>query len=178
MATEITLNDYGFFDWQQGDGETYKYTADEFSRIIDMITGSGVVRNQLNRFDGTWNAASAMLSIATGAAIIDGHWAISETTNTYTFTSNGTYYVSLDVNIGERVVNILIEKQGDEGVVEPTAPYYLYKVTVLNGVITTLEDKRSFVYNGSSFGSCPIIVADNAPAVQNGAIWLKPISLS
>lgn len=172
MAT-FALTDFGFFDWNENDtGDTYLYSAEEFCRIIDMICGSGVVRNQLNRFDASWSAASATLTIGTGAAIINGHWVLSDSPVVHTFTSAGEFYASLEVDTVNRTVNIKIDTEAT------TAPYSLFKITTgANGLITGIVDQRTFIYNGTSLPTCQVIVSDNDPGTINGAIWLKPVSI-
>ena len=60
----LNFDFYGLFDYDAAGGETYEYTSEEFSSLIQGITGNGISANYLNEFAPTANGLD--ISIASG----------------------------------------------------------------------------------------------------------------
>lgn len=148
---------YGLFDYDAAGGETYQYTSEEFSSLIEGITGNGISANYLNEFAPTANGLD--ISIASGAAFVNGRWGYNSTAKTIslsptTSTTKRIDRIVIELDVASRVIglNTLV---GTATAGTPTAPSLadnqlaICSVLVANGSTTTLTDERVFTYSAS-----------------------------
>lgn len=156
------LEYYGMFDYMDGDTDTYEYTSEEFSTLIEGLTGSGVSKNFLNEFTATANGLE--INIASGACFIRGRYGLNEKAVSIvlnaTITGQSRYdRIVLKLDIPSRTISIdTITGTATTGT--PTKPSLtqsdtiyqlpLYAVKVSNGSTTVLEDERVFTYSAAS----------------------------
>lgn len=153
----LNLDFYGMFDYDAAGGETYQYTSEEFSSLIQGITGNGISANYLNEFAPTANGLD--ISIASGAAFINGRWGYNSTAKTIslsptTTTTKRIDRIIIELDVASRVIslNTLV---GTATTGTPTAPVLadnqlaICSVLVANGSTTTLTDERIFTYSAA-----------------------------
>lgn len=153
----LNLEFYGLFDYDAAGGETYQYTSEEFSSLIEGITGNGISANYLNEFAPTANGLD--ISIASGAAFIKGRWGYNSTAKTMSLSPTTTTQKRIDrivveLDVASRVIglNTLV---GTATTGTPTAPVLadnqlaICSVLVANGSTTTLTDERVFTYSAA-----------------------------
>lgn len=156
------LEYYGMFDYMEGDTDVYEYTSDEFSTLIEGLTGSGISRNFLNEFTATANGLE--INVSSGACFIRGRYGLNE--NAVSVTLNATLTgqnrydrIVLALDIPSRTISI-DTVTGTATTGTPTKPSLtqsdtiyqlpLYAVKVSNGSTTVLEDERVFTYSAAS----------------------------
>ena len=76
----LNFDYYGMFDYDEAGGDTYQYTSEEFSSLIQGITGNGISANYLNQFEPTSNGLD--ITIKSGAAFINGRWGYNSAAKT------------------------------------------------------------------------------------------------
>lgn len=153
----LNLDFYGLFDYDAAGGETYQYTSEEFSSLIQGITGNGISANYLNEFTPTANGLD--ISIASGAAFIKGRWGYNSAAKTISLSPTTTTTKRIDrivveLDVASRIIglNTLV---GTATTGTPTAPVLadnqlaICSVLVANGSTTTLTDERVFTYSAS-----------------------------
>lgn len=153
----LNLDFYGLFDYDTAGGETYEYTSEEFSSLIEGITGSGISANYLNEFAPTANGLD--ISVASGAAFIKGRWGYNSAAKTISLSPTTTTQKRIDrivieLDVASRVIglNTLV---GTATTGTPTAPVLadnqlaICRVLVANGSTTTLTDERVFTYSAA-----------------------------
>lgn len=153
----LNLDFYGLFDYDAAGGDTYEYTSEEFSSLIEGITGNGISANYLNEFAPTANGLD--ISIASGAAFIKGRWGYNSAAKTIslsptTSTQKRIDRIVIELDVASRVVglNTLV---GTATTGTPTAPALadnqlaICSVLVANGSNTTLTDERVFTYSAA-----------------------------
>lgn len=153
----LNLDFFGLFDYDAAGGETYEYTSEEFSSLIQGITGNGISANYLNEFTPTANGLD--ISIASGAAFINGRWGYNSTAKTISLSPTTTTQKRIDrivieLDVASRVIglNTLV---GTATTGTPTAPVLadnqlaICSVLVANGSTTTLTDERVFTYSAA-----------------------------
>lgn len=153
----LNLDFYGLFDYDAAGGETYQYTSEEFSSLIQGITGNGISANYLNEFAPTANGLD--ISIASGAAFVNGRWGYNSAAKTISLSPTTTTQKRIDrivieLDVASRVIglNTLV---GTATSGTPTAPVLadnqlaICSVLVANGSNTTLTDERVFTYSAS-----------------------------
>lgn len=153
----LNLDFYGLFDYDAAGGETYQYTSEEFSSLIEGITGNGISANYLNEFAPTANGLD--ISIASGAAFVKGRWGYNSAAKTISLSPTTTTTKRIDrivveLDVASRVIglNTLV---GTATTGTPTAPVLadnqlaICSVLVANGSTTTLTDERVFTYSAS-----------------------------
>ncbi len=153
----LNFDFYGLFDYDAAGGETYEYTSEEFSSLIQGITGSGISANYLNEFAPTANGLD--ISIASGAAFVNGRWGYNSAAKTITLSPTTTTTKRIDrivieLDVASRVIglNTLV---GTATTGTPTAPVLadnqlaICSVLVANGSTTTLTDERVFTYSAA-----------------------------
>lgn len=153
----LNLDFYGLFDYDAAGGETYEYTSEEFSSLIEGITGNGISANYLNEFAPTANGLD--ISIASGAAFIKGRWGYNSAAKTISLSPTTTTQKRIDrivieLDVASRVIglNTLV---GTATTGTPTAPVLadnqlaICSVLVANGSNTTLTDERVFTYSAA-----------------------------
>ena len=153
----LNLDFYGLFDYDAAGGETYEYTSEEFSSLIEGITGNGISANYLNEFAPTANGLE--ISIASGAAFINGRWGYNSAAKTISLSPTTTTQKRIDrivieLDVASRVIglNTLV---GTATTGTPTAPVLadnqlaICSVLVANGSNTTLTDERVFTYSAA-----------------------------
>ena len=153
----LNLDFYGLFDYDAAGGETYEYTSEEFSSLIQGITGNGISANYLNEFAPTANGLD--ISIASGAAFINGRWGYNSAAKTInlsptTTTTKRIDRIVVELDVASRVIglNTLV---GTATTGTPTAPVLadnqlaICSVLVANGSNTTLTDERVFTYSAA-----------------------------
>ena len=153
----LNLDFYGLFDYDAAGGETYEYTSEEFSSLIQGITGNGISANYLNEFAPTANGL--VISIASGAAFIKGRWGYNSAAKTIslsptTTTTKRIDRIVIELDVASRVIglNTLV---GTATTGTPTAPVLadnqlaICSVLVANGSTTTLTDERVFTYSAA-----------------------------
>lgn len=153
----LNLDFYGLFDYDAAGGETYQYTSEEFSSLIEGITGNGISANYFNEFAPTANGLE--ISIASGAAFINGRWGYNSSAKTISLSPTTTTTKRIDrivveLDVASRVIglNTLV---GTATSGSPTAPVLadnqlaICSVLVANGSTTTLTDERVFTYSAA-----------------------------
>lgn len=153
----LNLDFYGLFDYDAAGGDTYQYTSEEFSSLIEGITGNGISANFLNEFAPTANGLD--ISIASGAAFIKGRWGYNSAAKTISLSPTTTTQKRIDrivieLDVASRVIglNTLV---GTATTGTPTAPVLadnqlaICSVLVANGSNTTLTDERVFTYSAA-----------------------------
>lgn len=153
----LNLEFYGLFDYDAAGGETYQYTSEEFSSLIQGITGNGISANYLNEFAPTANGLE--ISIASGAAFVKGRWGYNSAAKTISLSPTTTTQKRIDrivieLDVASRVIglNTLV---GTATTGTPTAPVLadnqlaICSVLVANGSNTTLTDERVFTYSAA-----------------------------
>ena len=153
----LNFDFYGLFDYDAAGGETYEYTSEEFSSLIEGITGNGISANYLNEFAPTANGLD--ISIASGAAFINGRWGYNSAAKTIslsptTTTTKRIDRIVIELDVASRVIglNTLV---GTAATGTPTAPVLadnqlaICSVLVANGSTTTLTDERVFTYSAA-----------------------------
>lgn len=153
----LNFDFYGLFDYDAAGGETYEYTSEEFSSLIEGITGNGISANYLNEFAPTANGLD--ISIASGAAFINGRWGYNSAAKTISLSPTTTTQKRIDrivieLDVASRVIglNTLV---GTATTGTPTAPSLadnqlaICSVLVANGSNTTLTDERVFTYSAA-----------------------------
>lgn len=153
----LNFDFYGLFDYDAAGGETYEYTSEEFSSLIEGITGNGVSANYLNEFAPTANGLA--ISIASGAAFIKGRWGYNSAAKTISLSPTTTTQKRIDrivieLDVASRVIG-LSTLVGTATTGTPTAPVLadnqlaICSVLVANGSTTTLTDERVFTYSAA-----------------------------
>lgn len=153
----LNFDFYGLFDYDAAGGETYQYTSEEFSSLIEGITGNGISANYLNEFAPTANGLD--ISIASGAAFVNGRWGYNSAAKTISLSPTTTTTKRIDrivveLDVASRVIglNTLV---GTATTGTPTAPVLadnqlaICRVLVANGSTTTLTDERVFTYSAA-----------------------------
>ena len=153
----LNLDFYGMFDYDAAGGETYEYTSEEFSSLIEGVTGNGISANYLNEFAPTANGLD--ISVASGAAFIKGRWGYNSAAKTITLSPTTTTQKRIDrivieLDVASRAIglNTLV---GTATTGTPTAPTLadnqlaICSVLVANGSNTTLTDERVFTYSAA-----------------------------
>lgn len=153
----LNLDFYGMFDYDAAGGETYEYTSEEFSSLIEGVTGNGISANYLNEFAPTANGLD--ISVASGAAFIKGRWGYNSTAKTIslsptTSTQKRIDRIVIELDVASRAIglNTLV---GTATTGTPTAPVLadnqlaICSVLVANGSNTTLTDERVFTYSAA-----------------------------
>ena len=153
----LNLEFYGLFDYDAAGGDTYQYTSEEFSSLIEGITGNGISANYLNEFAPTANGLD--ISIASGAAFVKGRWGYNSAAKTIslsptTSTTKRIDRIVIELDVASRVIglNTLV---GTATTGTPTAPSLadnqlaICSVLVANGSNTTLTDERVFTYSAA-----------------------------
>ena len=153
----LNFDFYGLFDYDAAGGETYEYTSEEFSSLIEGVTGNGISANYLNEFAPTANGLD--ISIASGAAFVKGRWGYNSAAKTIslsptTTTTKRIDRIVIELDVASRVIglNTLV---GTATTGTPTAPVLadnqlaICRVLVANGSNTTLTDERVFTYSAA-----------------------------
>ncbi len=153
----LNFDFYGLFDYDEAGGDTYQYTSEEFSSLIEGITGNGISANYLNEFAPTANGLE--ISIASGAAFVKGRWGYNSAAKTIslsptTSTQKRIDRIVIELDVASRVIglNTLV---GTATTGTPTAPVLadnqlaICSVLVANGSNTTLTDERVFTYSAA-----------------------------
>ena len=153
----LNFDFYGMFDYDAAGGETYEYTSEEFSSLIEGVTGNGISTNYLNEFAPTANGLD--ISVASGAAFIKGRWGYNSAAKTIslsptTSTQKRIDRIVIELDVASRVIglNTLV---GTATTGTPTAPTLadnqlaICSVLVANGSNTTLTDERVFTYSAA-----------------------------
>ena len=153
----LNFDFFGLFDYDEAGGETYEYTSEEFSSLIQGITGNGISANYLNEFAPTANGLD--ISVASGAAFINGRWGYNSAAKTIslsptTTTTRRIDRIVIELDVASRVIglNTLV---GTATTGTPTAPVLadnqlaICSVLVANGSNTTLTDERVFTYSAA-----------------------------
>ena len=153
----LNFDFYGLFDYDAAGGEMYEYTSEEFSSLIEGITGNGISANYLNEFAPTANGLD--ISIASGAAFVKGRWGYNSAAKTISLSPTTTTQKRIDrivveLDVASRVIglNTLV---GTATTGTPTAPVLadnqlaICSVLVANGSNTTLTDERVFTYSAA-----------------------------
>ena len=153
----LNLDFYGMFDYDAAGGDTYEYTSEEFSSLIEGVTGNGISANYLNEFAPTANGLD--ISVASGAAFIKGRWGYNSTAKTISLSPTTTTQKRIDrivieLDVASRAIglNTLV---GTATTGTPTAPVLadnqlaICSVLVANGSNTTLIDERVFTYSAA-----------------------------
>ena len=153
----LNFDFYGMFDYDAAGGETYEYTSEEFSSLIEGVTGNGISANYLNEFAPTANGLD--INVASGAAFIKGRWGYNSTAKTISLSPTTTTQKRIDrivieLDVASRAIglNTLV---GTATTGTPTAPTLadnqlaICSVLVANGSNTTLTDERVFTYSAA-----------------------------
>ena len=153
----LNFDFYGMFDYDAAGGETYEYTSEEFSSLIEGVTGNGISTNYLNEFAPTANGLD--ISVASGAAFIKGRWGYNSTAKIIslsptTSTQKRIDRIVIELDVASRAIglNTLV---GTATTGTPTAPTLadnqlaICSVLVANGSNTTLTDERVFTYSAA-----------------------------
>ena len=153
----LNLDFYGMFDYDAAGGDTYEYTSEEFSSLIEGVTGNGISANYLNEFAPTANGLD--ISVASGAAFIKGRWGYNSAAKTISLSPTTTTQKRIDrivieLDVASRAIglNTLV---GTATTGTPTAPSLadnqlaICSVLVANGSNTTLTDERVFTYSAA-----------------------------
>lgn len=153
----LVFDYFGMFDYDEAGGDIYEYTSEEFSSLIQGITGNGISANYLNQFEATANGLD--ITIKSGAAFINGRWGYNSAAKTIslsptTSTTKRIDRIVIELDVASRVIgfNTLV---GTATTGTPTAPALndnqiaVCSVLVANGSTTTLTDERVFTYSAA-----------------------------
>ena len=153
----LNFDFFGLFDYDEAGGDTYQYTSEEFSSLIQGITGNGISANYLNQFQPTANGLT--ITIKSGAAFINGRWGYNSAAKTITLspttsTTKRIDRIVIELDVASRIIglNTLV---GTATTGTPTAPTLndnqiaICSVLVANGSTTTLTDERVFTYSAA-----------------------------
>ena len=153
----LNFDYYGMFDYDAAGGDTYQYTSEEFSSLIQGITGNGISANYLNQFEPKANGLD--ITVKSGAAFIKGRWGYNSAAKTIslsptTSTTKRIDRIVIELDVASRVIglNTLV---GTATTGTPTAPALndnqiaICSVLVANGSNTTLTDERVFTYSAA-----------------------------
>lgn len=174
---------FGFFDFAEGDDDTYKYTSGEFSEIFAALSGNGVSSIYGDKLAVTATEGTLNLSVATGACFINGRYGEVSTAKTLVATPTPSGESRKDVVVAEldtdnRVMKIdIIEGTASDYPVLTGNQLALANIVVSNdggAVISECTDMRSFIYTSSKYPSIQVIYSQTVPTYVEGAIWLKP----
>ena len=105
----LNFDFYGMFDYDAAGGETYEYTSEEFSSLIEGVTGNGISANYLNEFAPTANGLD--ISVASGAAFIKGRWGYNSTAKTIslsptTSTQKRIDRIVIELDVASRAIGL------------------------------------------------------------------------
>ena len=153
----LNFDFYGLFDYDEAGGDTYQYTSEEFSSLIQGITGNGISANYLNQFQPTANGLD--ITIKSGAAFVNGRWGYNSAAKTIslsptTSTTKKIDRIVIELDVASRVIG-LNTLTGTATTGTPTAPALsdnqlaICSVLVANGSTTTLTDERVFTYSAA-----------------------------
>ena len=153
----LNFDFYGLFDYDEAGGDTYQYTSEEFSSLIQGITGNGISANYLNQFEPTANGLT--ITVKSGAAFINGRWGYcsSEKSISLSPTTSTTKRIDrivIELDVASRVIG-LNTITGTATTGTPTAPALnsnqipVCSVLIANGSTTTLTDERVFTYSAA-----------------------------
>lgn len=153
----LNFDFYGMFDYDEAGGDTYQYTSEEFSSLIQGITGNGISANYLNQFEPTANGLD--ITIKSGAAFVNGRWGYNSAAKTIslsptTSTTKRLDRIVIQLDVASRVIG-LNTLTGTATTGTPTAPALnanqipVCSVLVANGSTTTLTDERVFTYSAA-----------------------------
>lgn len=153
----LNFDYYGMFDYDEAGGDTYQYTSEEFSSLIQGITGNGISANYLNQFQPTANGLD--ITIKSGAAFVNGRWGYNSAAKTIslsptTSTTKRIDRIVIELDVASRIIglNTLV---GTATTGTPTAPALsdnqlaICSVLVANGSNVTLTDERIFTYSAA-----------------------------
>lgn len=166
---------FGLFDYAQGDDDTYKYSADEFSKLIAALSCNGVAYNFGNRFSATYSGLN--VTLASGAVFINGRYGCNTNPETVTVDAVGTgESVLVDIVANLDTTNRAIDLRAIPSGTATANQIVLHTATVTSAGITELVDNRTYCYTGQTTPTAQIIYSATQPPVQNGAVWLKPVN--
>lgn len=144
----MVLDFYGLFDYVDGDGDAYEYTASEFNTIIKSITGNGVVSGQGKEMAVSANGLT--ITIDTGIAFADGRIGHNKSAKTLTLEAPIAARVDTIVmrsDVSNRKVSFEVLKGST--VLRQTDLLFeipLAQVSVAADGTTTITDKREMIY--------------------------------
>lgn len=174
MAT--TFEQFGFFDYQEGDTDVYRYNAEEFSTIISGICGDGV-----NKHYGEQFAIKAqnglLLTLGSGACWINGHYAYNTGDVEIELTPGARKdLLCAHLDVGNRIMEI-VQLEGTTTEFPSYGDDYLplYSISNTASGTPTVADIRIYNYGSTNYPAAQIIYSATTPEVVNGAIWLKPL---
>lgn len=132
----MNLDFFGLFDYTDGDGATYEYTASEFNTIIKSITGNGIVKGEGNEMNVTANGLT--VTVDTGIAFAEGYIGQIKTAKSITLTGAATVVMRVDVS--NRTVSIM-------GVDTLTQTDLIYDLPLADVAADgTVTDRRTYIY--------------------------------
>lgn len=135
----MNLDFFGLFDYVDGDGAVYEYTASEFNTIIKNITGNGVVYGEGNQMNVTSNGLT--VTVDTGVAFAEGY--IGQIKSAKSITLNGAATVVMRVDIPNRTVSIVAV----DALTQTDLVYDLPLADIAaDGKVT---DRRAYIYTPS-----------------------------
>lgn len=174
---------FGFFDFAEGDDDTYKYTSAEFSEVFAALSGNGVSSIYGNKLAVTPTEGTLNIAVDTGACFINGRYGEVSSPKTLIATPTASGESRKDTVVAELDTDNRVMKLD---IIEGTASDYptllatqlpLANIVISNesgAVISECADMRSFIYTSSLYPSIQVIYSQTVPAYVEGAIWLKP----
>lgn len=173
----MIMKNYGFFNYMEGDSDTYKYNAEEFSHIIGAVAGNGVNYKEGGKLACV--ASGLSVSIASGGVWVNGHYGYNteETTLTLTpATSAGRKdYICAHLDNDGRTVEIIQVEGTATDYPTLNEDYVILFAADVNGSSVVLTDNRTFNYGSANEPAAFIVYSATTPAVIEGGIWLKPV---
>ena len=153
----INFDFYGLFDYDSAGGDTYEYTSEEFSALIQGITGNGISANYLNEFAPSANGLD--ITVDTGAAFILGRYGYISSAKTLSLSPTSSTQkridrVCIELDVASRVIGLSVVT-GTATTGTPVAPTLtdaqipVCSVLVANGSNVTLTDERIFTYSAA-----------------------------
>lgn len=149
----MNLDFFGLFDYADGDGATYEYTATEFNTIIKAITGNGVMVGQGNEMEVSANGL--VLTVGSGIAFAEGRIGQNKSAKTLTLdaaSANRADRVVMRVDVSNRTVSFEILKGTSTTAPALTQNDLIYEIPLatinLTAGSTTVSvvDERQFIY--------------------------------
>lgn len=158
------LQNYGFFDFQDGDGDLYRYTSEEFATYMKGITGNGIAGNWLNAFRITNPEPGLLIAMSTGCCFIEGRFGYTKTTTTVNLDAAASGKKRIDrvilrLDVGSRAISVEVLK-GTETTGTPSAPSLtqttsIYEIPMysvrIEGSNATVSDERVILQTPDKF---------------------------
>lgn len=172
----VNFENFGFFDFKEGDNDTYRYNSQEFSTIVSSICGNGVNAHYGDKFAVKSNDG-LLLTIGSGACWVNGRYAYNTGEVTIELTPGARKdLLCAHLDIENRIIEIVQVEGTATNLPSINSDYLpLYELNIGSTGTVTIIDARSYNYGSTNYPAAQIIYSATTPDVVEGAIWLKPL---